>query len=574
MKTRSLLVVLALIAMLLASNTLVFAQDPIPRGGTVVISEGQQAAPPRNFNPYAPDPARWVRGAIFEPLMIANAPKGYEIIPWLATGYEYSEDLLTLTLTLQQGVKWTDGEDFNADDVVFTLELFKAFPAMDRLGVLPYLDSAEKIDDYTVAVHLSQVYTLAHFLFANVWPLPEHVWSAIDDPVTFTNDVDPVVATGPLATIAAVNEQVIEFCRNENYWQIAPDGLPLPYVDCIRHPVYPGNDPANLATINGEVDWVSNFIPDIETTFVAADPEHHHYYFWPGGGVISLYFNTENAPFSDLAFRQALSMAIDYENVVGIGMYGYTVPSKPVLLSPAFEAAWSQEALDKAAEIGLGAYDPDKASAALDAAGYVDADGDGYRDLPDGSALSFKVQVVNGWTDWVTSVQIMVQNFQDIGLNAVIDVLDFGIWLNNLQSGTYEASIGWGTAGPTPWDVFRNVIDSGLIGADGLANGQLWSRWTSPETDQMLVDYVATADPAVQQDLSNQIQMALVENVPLIPLFPGPTWYEWNDSRFTGWPTQEDYYIQGSAWTDVNNQRLVVLLNLHCVSEEACAEAQ
>jgi hypothetical protein len=76
MKTRSLLVVLALIAMLLASNSLVFAQDPIPRGGTVVISEGQQAAPPRNFNPYAPDPTRWVRGAIFEPLMIANAPSG------------------------------------------------------------------------------------------------------------------------------------------------------------------------------------------------------------------------------------------------------------------------------------------------------------------------------------------------------------------------------------------------------------------------------------------------------------------------------------------------------------------
>jgi peptide/nickel transport system substrate-binding protein len=571
MKTRSLILVLMLIAILAGSNVLVTAQEPIVRGGTVVISEGQTGAPPRNFNPYAPDPTRWVQSAIFEPLMIANAPKGYEMVPWLATGYSYSDDLLTLTFTLQQGVKWNDGQDFNADDVVFTLDLFKKFPAMDRLGVVPYLDSAEKVDDYTVAIHLTQVYTLAHYLFAQVWPLPEHVWSTVEDPVTYINE-NPV-ATGPLATVKAVDEQKIEFCRNPDYWQIAEDGQPLPYIDCIRHPAYPGNDPANLATVNGEVDWVGNFIPDIQKVFVDKDPEHNHYYFWPGGGVVSLYYNTEKAPFSDLAFRQALSMAIDYDSVTSIAMYGYTSPSKPVLLSPAFEASWSQEALAKADEIGLGKFNPDAAIAALDAAGYKDVNGDGWRDMPDGSELTFKVQVVNGWTDWVTSVQIMSQNFQEVGLNAVIDVLEYGAWINNLQSGTYDSSIGWGTGGPTPWDVYRNLLDSSLIGSDGLANAQLWSRWTSPETDKMLADYVATTDTAVQADLLNQLQMAFVENVPLIPLFPGPTWYEWTTYRFTGFPTEEDYYTQGSPWT-TQGQRLIVLMNIHCVSEEACAQAQ
>ena len=573
MKHRMLIIVLVLVTILGASNALVVAQDgdtPV-RGGTFVVSEGRQAPHVRNFNPYAPDPTNWAQAGVYEPLMIPNGPKGWELVPWLATGYSYSEDLLTLTFTLQEGVQWNDGEDFNADDVVFTLELFQEFPALDRPGVLPYLESAEAVDDYTVAIHLNQVYTLAHFLFAYIWPLPEHVWSSVEDPVIFTNP-DPV-ATGPLATVKTVNEQVLELCRNENYWQIAEDGLPLPYVDCMRMPVYPGNDPANLAAINGEVDWIANFMPDIESTFIAANPEKHHYYFWPGGGVVSLYYNTENAPFSDLAFRQALSMAIDYDSVTSIGMYGYTSPSEPILLSPAFESYWNQEALDRAAEIGLGEYDPDAAEAALDAAGYVDANGDGWRDLPDGSDLAFKVQVVNGWTDWVTSVQIMSQNFQDIGLNASIDVLDFGIWLNNLQTGTYDSSIGWGTGDPTPWNIFRNLLDSGLIGADGLANAQLWSRWTSEETDQMLKDYVATTDVAVQTDLLNGLQMAFVENVPLIPLFPGPTWYEWTTYRFTGFPTQEDYYIQGSSWT-TNGQRLVVLMQLHCISEEACAEAQ
>jgi len=572
-KTRVLIIALAVIAIVAGSNALVGAQDGgIVRGGTFTVSEGQQAPFVRNFNPYAPDPTRWTRGPVYEPLMIANAPKGYELMPWLATGYSYSEDLLTLTFTLQEGVKWNDGEDFNADDVVFTLNLFQEFPALDRPGVLPYLDSAVKVDDYTVDIKLSQVYTLAHYQFANIWPLPEHAWADVEDPVTFTNP-DPV-ATGPLSTVKTLNEQVLELCRNESYWQMGEDGLPLPYVDCMRMPVYPGNDPANLAAANGELDWIGNFIPDIESTFVAANPEKHHYYFWPGGGVVSLYYNVEKAPFSDLAFRQALSMAIDYDSVTSIGMYGYTVPSKPVLLSPAFESSWSEAALATAEEIGLGASPPAAAAAALDAAGYVDADGDDWRDMPDGSPLAFKVQVVNGWTDWVTSVQIISQNFQDVGLNASIDVLDFGIWLNNLQTGTYDASIGWGTAGPTPWNVYRNLIDSTLIGEDGIANAQLWSRWTSPETDQLLKDYVATTDEAVQKDILDQLQMAFVENLPLIPLFPGPTWYEWTTHRFTGFPTQEDYYIQGSPWTEQPDQRLVVLMNIHCISEETCAEAQ
>jgi peptide/nickel transport system substrate-binding protein len=572
MKKHFMILVVVLVATMLASNTLVMAQEPIVRGGTIVVSEGQQAAFVRDFNPYAANPIRWSRGAVYEPLMVFNAPQA-ELTPWLATGYSYSDDLLTLTFTLQQGVKWSDGEDFTADDVVFALNMVKQFPALDRNGVVSYLDSVEKVDDYTVAIHLTQVYTLAHYSFAMTWPLPEHIWSQIADPTTYV-DENPV-GTGMLTTVKTVNEQVMEICRNENYWQMGEDGKPLPYIDCMRMPVYPGNDPANLAADNGEVDWIANFMPDIEITFVAADPDHHHYYFWPGSNVISLFYNTTKAPFSDLAFRQSLSMAIDYDSVVNIGMYGYAVAASPVLLSPAFEAQWNQDALAKAAEIGLGVYDPDKAMDALDAAGYKDVDDDGWRDNPDGSSLSFKVQVVNGWTDWVTSVQIISQNFQDVGLDANIDVLDQGVWLNNLQTGTYDSSIGWGTAGdPTGWATIRNVIDSGLIAPDGTAQAQLWSRWTSPETDQLLKDFVNTVDPAVQSDILNQLQMAMVDNVPVIPLFPGPTWYEWNDSRFTGFPTVEDYYVQGSSWTQQPDQFIIVLAKLHCISEKTCAQAQ
>lgn len=574
MKKRFLFVVLVALTILGASNALVGAQGgaAIPRGGTFVVSEGQQAPFVRDFDPYAANPIRWTRGAVYESLMIFNAPKN-ELVPWLATGYKYSDDLKTLTFTLQQNVKWSDGEPFNADDLVFTLDMFKKFPAMDRNGLLPYYDSAEKIDDYTVAIHLTQVYTVAHFLFANTWPLPEHIWSKIADPTTYI-DENPV-GTGPLATVKTVNEQVLEICRNPNYWQMGEDGKPLPYVDCMRMPVYAGNDPANLAAVNGEVDWIANFMPDIENTFVKADPEHHHYYFWPGSNVVAMYYNITKAPFSDVKFRQALSQAINYDDVANIGEYGYAVVATPNGLSTAFQANWSQAAMDKANELGLGKFDPEKAKATLDAAGYKDVNNDGWRENPDGSALTFKIQVVNGWTDWVTSVQIMSQSFQDVGLNAVIDVLDFGPWLQNLQQGTYDSSIGWGSGGaPTAYTVFKNTMDSGLIGSDGTANAQLWSRWTSPETDAALKDYPSTLDAKQQQADLDTLQMAMVDVIPNIPLFPGPTWYEWNDARFTGFPTKDDYYVQGSSWTVAPDQYMIVLMKIHCVSEDICAKAQ
>ncbi|NWF68345.1 MAG: ABC transporter substrate-binding protein [Chloroflexi bacterium] len=567
--SRKLLLVLVVLSVLLLGISVTSAQMEIPRGGTVIVSEGQQAPFQAVFNPYNPNPTRWTRMSMFEPLIVFN-PVGGEPNYFLATSYTYGDDLLSLTFTLREGVLWSDGEAFNADDVVFTFNLIQQFPGLDWHGLLAFVDSVTKVDDYTVTFNLSRVYTLAHIILGRFWPLPEHQWSTVADPVTFANETP--IATGPLTNVTAVNEQVLEICRNANYWGRDEAGNQLPYIDCMRQPVFLGNDPANLAAVNGEVDWIGNFMPDIDNTFVAADPENHHYFFWPGGGTVQLYVNTTKAPYSDVQFRRALSMAIDYQSVVDIGMYGYTIPANPTGLGPINEGWISQAALDAAASMGLGVFDSAAAAAVLDEAGYVDADGDGWRDQPDGTPIVFPVQVVNGWTDWVTSVQIVVESFQAIGLNASVDTPEFGQWLNNLQTGTFDVSIGWSASGLTPWDFYRAVLDSTLITAEGVANGSTWGRWVSEETDGYLTAFVATADEATQREIMNNMQMAYVTNIPAIPLFPGPTWYEWNDSRFTGFPTEDNYYTQGSPWEETFGARLLVLLRIHCVDDTSCGQ--
>ena len=557
---------LAVVMVVLLSISLVGAQMT-PRGGTVVVSDGEQLVG-KNFNPFAPDPLNFTDRFIYEPMLIFNPVDGGVATPWLATGYEYGEDLQSVTFNIREGVMWSDGEMLDAGDVAFTFNLFLSVPATDKAAIGDFLESVEVIDDSTVTFNLNRVYTLAHELIGGQMIVPEHDWADVEDYALFTNS-EPV-GTGAMTTVADFNEQSYTLCRNENYWRVDENGDQLPYVDCIRQVLFQGNDPANLALINGELDWVGNFVPDIEQTFIAQNPEKHGYYFWPGGATVQLYSNTTKEPFSDVNFRRALSMAIDYDAVTSIGMYGYTSPANAVGLGPRYDSWVSADAIAFADGTGQTRYNPEGAMALLDEAGYVDSDGDGIRNMPGGNNIDFKVQVVNGWTDWVTSVQIMSQNFQDIGLSATVETPDFGAWFSALQNATYDVSIGWGTAGNTPYNYFRNLLLSELISDEGVANAETWSRWTSDEADALLSAFTETADMGAHMDIVNQLQMLYVENMPAIPLFPGPTWYEYTTYRFTGFPTEDNYYAQGSPWE--RNSAAIVISTIHCIDDMACGQ--
>jgi peptide/nickel transport system substrate-binding protein len=560
-------VVLSFVGMSIAPT---MAQMDVPRGGTVVINESPQGNwPGPNFNPMAPSPRHGTMNFIYEPLIVFNPVDGGLPTYWLATDAQYSDDLLSLTFTLREGVRWSDGETFNADDVVFTVNLVQQFPALDTGAIWSIISGVEKVDDYTVRFNLNEVYTQADTVLGGFRTVPEHIWSQIEDPVTYLNE-NPV-GTGPFTEVRDFSESVYTICRNPYYWQ---EGKP--YVDCVRYPAFAGNDSANNALINGDLDWAGNFIPDITRTFVARDPEHFGYYFWPeGAAAVQLYFNTTRAPFSDLAFRMAVSQAIDYNGIID-NVYGpgYTAPANPTGLSTGRYRDWIyQPALDRAAELGLGIYDADRAAATLDEAGYV-MGSDGFRTLPDGTPFSFKIQTVNGWTDWTNAAQVIAQNLQDVGLNASIETPEFGAWFSALQTANYDMSMGWAGYNRTPWDYYRNLYDSTLItpNPDGTTTAQAttWSRLFSDEVDQLLTDFTRTADLAEQMAIINQIQMFQVENVPLIALFANPQWYEWNSRRFVGWPTGDNYYAQGSPWNQPGS--LIVALTIHCVDNTSCGQ--
>lgn len=518
-------------AALTAPAMAAFAQD----GATLLTCNNeQQATWIRNFNPLLSENAsnRWpTLFGIYEPLFVWNTIKA-EAVPWLAKEWSFSEDNLTLTMTIQDGVVWSDGTPFTANDVAFTWNLLKdneSLPGNGARTALPRLASIEATDDATVVFTFSEVFTIAQYEIGGQVIVPEHIFSTVEDPTTFTNE-EPV-GTGPFTEVARFEAQIFELHANPNYWQEGKPAIPG-----LRLPAFPSNDAIQLAALNGEVDWHANFIPDIENVYVAKDPDHHNYWFPPTGAVVHLYLNNDVAPFDDVVVRKAVSLAINRDQICEIAMYGYTHPADSTGLSDAFES-WKDAT---ARDAGWVTFDPDQANAMLDEAGYA-MDGD-VRKSPDGTAFEFELNVVSGWSDWVQSCEIMARNLGEIGFKVTVQPYDQTTWQTRVQNGEFSMSIGWSSQGATVFNFYRGCMATETKKPVGESGTENWHRFASEQADTLLAAFAATSDEAEQKDIANQLQAIYAENAPAVPLFPGPQWGEFNTSRFTGFPSEEDPY--------------------------------
>ena len=520
----------------------------------VTISHRQLPSWIRTFNPLLSDASSvWpTQGGIYEPMLIYNTATG-EIVPWLATAWEFSSDNATITFTLRDGVMWSDGTPFTSKDVKFTFDLLVAHEGLAGTesvrGVLPFVESVETTDDLTVAVTFSQVYTPGLYDIGEQMIVPEHIWKDVADPVTFTNETP--VGTGPFTEIGAFQPQYYEILKNPNYWQ---EGKP--FIDGFRAPLYPNNDAAALGLVSGETDMASNFVPDIENTYVAKDPENFHYWFPAVGTTVHIYANTTRAPFDDPNVRKALSMAIDRAQIVQVAMYDYTHPSDGTGLSDAYNTWRSEEAVTAGAEWVT--MDVAKANELLDAAGLT-REGD-TRVLPDGTPMAYDVNVVSGWSDWVSTVQIVAQNLEELGIAATVQTYDFAAFFDRLQKGDFDLTIYSGSGGPTPFGYYRSMMSNVTVMPVGELAAQNFARYGNEEADALLEQFAATSDQVEQQEIANQLQMIYAENAPAIPLFPGPDWGEFNTMRFIDFPSAENPYALLAGYE--NPERLIELITI------------
>lgn len=549
------------ISLLAAASAAVLAMAvPASAQSVLTLSSEQTTTFVRNFNPFGQTSARYTTlDFMYEPLVVFNRLKGNEPNYRLAESYELADDLTAITFTLRENLKWSDGEPLTADDVVFTYDYIKKFPALDFISVSAQLASVEKVDDRTVRFNLLAPNSLIANTIVGMPIVPEHIWAGIEDPVTFANE-NPV-GSGPMTEITRFTPQVYEQCRNPHYW----DAENLS-VDCLRMPQLADNPQVLAALADGTLDWATSFIPDIDNTFVAKDPEHHKYWFTPSSLVsfqLSMVTPDENnrKAFTDVNFRRALSMLIDRQTIVDIAGYGYPlVNDDPASLGELYAAFANPEV--KAQFGQYGSFDVDAGIALLDEAGYVDADGDGFRDNPDGTPIAIDIMVPNGWTDWIDAVQISMETLTEAGLNVKMSTPEAAVWTSGLIAGEFSMTLNALASAADPYFPYIRSFNPDDFGKSRFTA----PHWENDEVSALLAEYTETKDPAEQKAAMDRIQMIVAENMPIIPVYNSPSFYEYNTSRFTGWADANDPKYSPVV-SNANPARLLQLLDLEPVAQ-------
>ena len=494
-----------------------------------------------NYNPNSPGPGaqQRTRDFTYEPLWIDNIwHPGAENEAALATSFEIPDDLMSITYHLRQGVKWSDGEDFNADDVVFTFEYAKAHPdyAMGvdvRNGDTGNIVSAEKIDDYTVKFNLHEADALARDGLGGMYPLPEHIWKDVADPKTFANTTP--VATGPWTVPRNFSRNGYDMCRNELFRGNADNAI-----DCLRFPQMNGNEQTVAAISAGDLDWLGDGLTDPDVTFL---PQSEFNNYWlPAGSDVNLQLNTTKAPFNNLEFRKAISVATDRQTLLDIATFGLTTATRfPIGTGEMFRNWYDEAAL--APYTWLMEYNPEKAKEILDAAGFVDKDGDGWRDNPDGTPIAFGISMPSGWTDWVNSGQTVAENLQDIGVNASLKTMDQGAWFEAVPRGDFDVYVMWTNQGRTPYNQYQPMFNPRLM-VPGSIDFQSMHQLQIPGAAEAMAAFKGTADEAKQKEHLTAVHKLVAENVPVVSLFANPIWYEYSTRRFSGWVTEENPFVR------------------------------
>lgn len=498
----------------------------------------------RNFNPYLATNLRTTTDFIYEPLVVFNEMKGNTPVFRLAESYKMADDLMSVTFDIRKGVKWSDGEAFTADDVVYSFGLLKAKPELDQRGINKWVTSVEKVDEYKVRFRLSEANSNVPYEISLIPIVAEHVWKDVKDPTTFTNE-NPV-GTGPFTVIDTFTPQLYIQCRNPNYW----DAANLE-VDCLRVPQIANNDQLLGKIVNSELDWTSSFVPDIDRTYAAANPNHHYWY--PAAGTQAFMVNFKNPDpakkeaLDNVDFRRAFSMALDRQTIIDIAFYGSgTVNDFASGLGYAFEA-WSDEATHKKYK-GFNTYDVEGSKKLLAKAGFKDVNGDGFVETPSGKSFELLIQSPNGWTDFNNTVQLAVEQLQEVGIKAKARTPEFAVYNQAMLEGTYDVAYTNYFHGADPFTYWNSGYNSALQSGDGMPRFAM-HYFTDKKLDGLLDSFYKTADKNEQLAIAHGIQKIIAENQVTIPVMSGAWMYQYNTTRFTGWWSEENpRAVQAFGW--------------------------
>ncbi|MEM8788051.1 MAG: ABC transporter substrate-binding protein [Pseudomonadota bacterium] len=545
------------------------AQD-VPREDTVIFDIDRTIKDPGNFNWFTPGTKR-MHGAhqtMWEPLFILNYSNG-DIEPWLATGFEQNEGSTEFTITLREGVEWSDGEAFNADDLVFTVEMAQGsedLSSREAATIRAQVATVEKIDDLTVKFTLTAanprfiVENFAVRTFGSFLVMPEHVWNG-QDPVTFA--FNPPIGTGPYTFNSAATNRAI-WDRNDDWWGAKTGFMDLPEPRRVIFLESGGAESRAQLIATNQMDAAQNVSVGTFEAIRAQNPNVIAWYDdYPYASsdpcARQLEINTTVAPWDNANMRKAVATIIDRTQIARVATEGATVPSRTMFADYGSMAPF----IDAIVEAGLelpAEGDADAGKAMIEAEGWTVGSGGIYE--KDGERLSVNIHVNSASTEYTRTIDVIVEQLNRAGIEARAVPVENGVfWGEVLPFGSYEMSYSWLSCGSVnePWTSMSRYTVKDVVPVGERSPGfNNTARWDSAaaEAYSEIVDQMAEL-PLGDESVPGMVAEAyghLDAEMPFIPLVQSFKLLPFNTTYWEGWPTAENYYNHPFFWWNSTHQ--------------------
>lgn len=440
--------------------------------------------------------------SVYEGLMAQD--QDMEIVGRLAEDWDISDDGLTWTFHLRKGVKFHDGVELTADDVVYTLNSILEYNLSRHSSACEGLEKVEKVDDYTLTITTSE--PKANMIDVGIIEIvPKHIFEPettdADKAQAYMNEKP--IGTGPLQFVSDKKDEYVRFKTNKDYWNGTPE-----YDEFIF--VYFTNDDTKLQALEkGEIDFCGISSTQLE---YAEKMDNVTINAYNSIGFTELGFNCWDSPESkgkaivrdNKYLRQAIDYAINYDQMVEYALGGLGVVHKGLIPR---ETPWAWEPSEELYR----EHSPEKAMALLDEHGFIDIDGDGMREDPDGNKMTLRCAVIEG--SYKDQAMVMQKNCKDVGLDIELMFMDSARQseIMDVENGVDADMYYWGWTGDYQDPNFiLYVMTTDAIGGSSDCN------WSNAEYDELYNKQSVTIDYDERMEIVHRMQEIVYEEAPYL----------------------------------------------------------
>jgi peptide/nickel transport system substrate-binding protein len=519
----------------------------LPRAQTLYMS-GNQWSPNNDLNPAKNwDYVTGLVGFAYE-TPFRYDPLADKFIPWLATGGSWTSKT-TYVMHIRQGVKFSDGHLLTPQDVKYSFDLTNIpthpqHPLWADTGL-----KSTRVSGHNVIFKFSGTpgYQEFDFYRFNVAIVPSHVfkhYSPTDLTTGNLGDTSKIVGTGPYkyqSGFGASSETMV-WIKRSGWWATKALGLnvkPRFVVDISNS----SNAAALSNLLAGNIDLFNNFAPKSAIsgkfkTYYAKAPYHL------GANTTWLFPNTTEKPLNDAQFRKALAYSINMGQILDKSYQGLVNKASPTGLLP----IWSKW-VDKAAVKKYGfSYNPAKAKSLLAAAGYKDVNGDGYVENKDGSKIDLSIVVPNGWSDWMTAIQVIASSAKAVGIHLTPGYPEYGTLTDDRGHARFDLLLGNDRQmSNTPWTYYQYIYNLPIADNQATMN---YERFTDQKawglTNQL--KRTKTSNVAAYKSIMSKLQTTFMQKLPAIPLWYNGAWSMVNTQYWSNWPSAKGVHYTPISW--------------------------